>query len=177
MMKFRLFPTILAALALTATMAPAQQLAVTDAAPKLDGAVSAKEYSLQVPVGKITLSAARTTDTVFLAVSAPTAGWVSVGFGSERMDKARLFLGYLSGGKPSFSQQLGAGHAHGSLSPELAVREALGEAGGLTTLEIALKASDLIPNGQKELLVLVAYGANDSFSGYHVARGSVRIQL
>jgi len=168
---------VLSAFFLTAALASAQQLAVTGTAPNLDGAVAAKEYSLQLPVGKITLSAARTAESVFLAVSAPTTGWVSVGFGSERMDQAKLFLGYMAGGKPSFSQQLGAGHAHSSQSPELAVREVLGEAGGVTTLEIAFQAGDLIPKGQKELVILVAYGADDSFSGYHVARGSVRIQL
>ena len=78
--------------------------------------------------------------------------------------------------KSNFSQQLGKGHSHSPLAKPLEVRDALGEAAGVTTLETAFKAADVI-DGQKELWVLVAYGANDSFSGYHTARGSVKLQL
>ena len=166
----------LGALVLTAALASAQNLPPSGSAPTLDGVVSANEYSLSVPVGKITLSASRTADTVYLAVSAPTTGWVSVGFGSQLMDGAELFLGYVAGGKPSFSQQLGAGHGHGQLAKQLEVRNALREAGGVTTLETAFKAGDVV-GGKKELWVLVAYGADDSFASYHLARGSVKIQL
>ena len=176
-MKNRAFTALAGLLLLGASLASAQQLPVTASAPKLDGVVSAKEYSFQTSLGKLTLSASRTADTVFLAVSAPTTGWVSVGFGSDKMDGAKLFLGYVSGGQPSFSGQLGAGHGHGTLSPALEVRQALGEAGGATTLETAFKASQVIAGDQKELWVLVAYGPDDTFSSYHVARGSFKIQL
>jgi hypothetical protein len=176
-MKHHVFAALAGALLLSATLASAQQLAATGSSPKLDGVVSEKEYSYTTMVGKLTLSASRTADTVFLAVSAPTTGWVSVGFGSEKMDGAKLFLGYVAGGKPSFSQQLGAGHGHGAPASELQVRDALGEAGGATTLETAFKASQVIAEGQKELWVLFAYGPDDTFSSYHVARASIKIQL
>ncbi len=113
---------------------------------------------------------------MYLAVSAPTTGWVSVGFGSERMDGADLFLGFMSGGKPSFTQQLGSAHTHRQLPKPLEVRDALREAGGVTTLEIAVKADEVI-GGKKELWVLVAYGADDSFASYHLARGSLKLKL
>jgi len=175
-MNSRLLTAVLGALTLTTALASAQTLALTGSAPTLDGVVAANEYSLSLPVGKITLSASRTADTVYLAVSAPTTGWVSVGFGSERMDGADLFLGCVTGGKPSFSQQLGAGHAHSRLPTPLVVRDAVQEAGGATTLETAFKAGDVI-GGKKELWVLVAYGADDSFSSYHLARGSIKLKL
>jgi hypothetical protein len=175
-MNARLFIAWLGALVLTTALASAQTLSLTGSAPTLDGVVAANEYSLQVPVGKITLSASRTADTMYLAVSAPTAGWVSVGFGSQLMDGADLFLGCVAGGKPSFTQQLGSAHTHNALPKPLEVRDALREAGGVTTLETAFKSGDLI-DGKKELWVLVAYGPNDSFASYHLARGSVKLKL
>jgi hypothetical protein len=175
-MNYRALAALSGVLVLTAALASAQALPAGGPAPKLDGVVAEREYSLQVLVGKITLSASRTADSVYLAVSAPTTGWVSVGFGSERMDGADLFLGFVAGAKPSFSQQLGAGHGHGPLAKPLEVRNALREAGGVTTLETAFKAADVI-GGKKELWVLVAYGPDDSFASYHLARGSVKLQL
>ena len=175
-MNIRFITSGLVALVLTAALASAQTLPPTGPAATLDGVVAASEYSLQVPVGKITLSASRTADTVYLAVSAPTTGWVAVGFGAERMDGADLFLGFVAGGKPSFTQQLGSGHGHSQLAKPLEVRDALREADGVTTMEIAFKAGDVI-GGKKELWVLVAYGAADSFSGYHLARGSAKLML
>jgi hypothetical protein len=175
-MNSRVLAVLSGALVLTAALASAQTLSLTGSAPTLDGVVAANEYSLKVPMGKITLSASRTTDTMYLAVSAPTTGWVSVGFGSERMDGAKLFLGCVASGKPSFIQQLGAGHGHGALAKPLEVRDALREAGGVTTLETAFKAADVLAD-KKELWVLVAYGADDSFSSYHLARGSIKLKL
>jgi DOMON domain len=176
-MKYRYFAIALGAMVLSTALAAAQTLPLGGPTPTLDGVVGAKEYSLQVPVGKITLSASRTADTVYLAVSAPTTGWVAVGFGSERMDGADMFLGYVADGKPSFSQQLGSGHSHGQLAKPLELRNALGEVSGTTTMEIAFKVADVIPAAQQELAVLVAYGANDSFSGYHLGRGVVKLKL
>jgi hypothetical protein len=57
------------------------------------------------------------------------------------------------------------------------VRDALREAGGVTTLETAFQASDVIQGNQKELWVLVAYGPDDTFTSYHLARASIRLGL
>jgi hypothetical protein len=175
-MNFRLFSAALGALVLSAALAAAQTLSPNGPAPAIDGVVAANEYSLKVPVGRITLSASRAADTLYLAVSAPTTGWVSVGFGSQLMDGADLFLGCVAGGKPKFTQQLGKEHTHGPLAKPLEVREALREASGTTTLEAAFKAGEVI-GGKKELWVLVAYGPDDSFASYHLARGSVKLKL
>jgi hypothetical protein len=164
------------ALVLTAALASAQALPPTGPTPVIDGVVAANEYALKIPVGKITLSASRTADMVYLAVSAPTTGWVSVGFGSQLMDGADLFLGYVAGGKAAFTQQLGKGHGHNPLAKSLEVRDALRESGGVTTLETAFKAAEVLA-GKKELWVLVAYGPDDSFASYHLARGSVKLKL
>jgi len=172
--RFQLLAAALLVLCLSP--AAAQTLSVSDQAPSVDGVVAAGEYSLSRSVGKITLWATRTADELYLAVSAPTAGWVAVGFGSPRMDGADLFLGYVSGGKASFTQQLGRGHSHGPLGKPLEVRDALRETAGTTTMETAFPAAQVLDGG-KELWVLVAYGPNDSFASYHVARGSVQLKL
>ena len=64
-MNSRLLTAVLGALTLTTALASAQTLALTGSAPTLDGVVAANEYSLSLPVGKITLSASRTADTVY----------------------------------------------------------------------------------------------------------------
>ena len=54
-MNARFFTAVLGALVLTTALASAETLSLTGSAPTLDGVVAANEYSLKIPVGKITL--------------------------------------------------------------------------------------------------------------------------
>lgn len=155
----------------------AQQLPVSSSPVKLDGVVADNEYALTLPLGKMTVYLSRTADTVSMAVSAPTTGWVALGFGAEKMDDASLFLGTVTDGKTALSQQRGSGHGHRELADPLKVDYAMSEAGGSTTLEMAFRAADVVAAGQSELKILAAYGATDSITAYHTARDRVTVKL
>jgi hypothetical protein len=93
------------------------------------------------------------------------------------MDGAHLFIATVSGGTASLSQQLGSGHSHKEISENLAIDYAIVEDSGRTTLEIALKTSDVIAIGQKEIAILVSFGGADKITAYHSARDHITFQL
>jgi hypothetical protein len=155
----------------------AQQLPISPSSVKLDGVIADKEHILTLPLGKMTVYLTRTADTVSMAISAPTTGWVALGFGSEKMDGARLFLGTVVDGNAALSQQRGSSHSHKPLADTLEVSFAMSEAKGSTTLEMAFRASDVIAAGQGELTILAAYGATDTITAYHKARDRVTVTL
>src|SRR5208337_4349881 len=87
--------------------------------PKVDGSVTPGEYSrsLSLVDGSVTVSwQADASGGLYVAVSAPTTGWVGLGLGSVVMDGAHIFMGYVKDGTPVFSEQVGVGHGH-SKSP------------------------------------------------------------
>ena len=168
---------ILVLLSLGLTLASAQKLPITPSSVKVDGLISEKEYALTVLLDKMTLLVTRTADTLHLGLSAQTKGWVALGFGSDRMDGARFFIGTVSDGTVSLSQQFGSGHSHKEVSDNLAIDYAIVEGSGRTTLEIALKTSDVISVGQTELTILASFGSTDKITAYHSSRERFTFQL
>jgi hypothetical protein len=168
---------ILALLSLGLTLASAQKLPITPSSVKVDGLISEKEYALTVPLEKMTVVITRTADTLFIGLSAQTKGWVALGSGSERMDGAHLFIATVTDGTASLSQQLGSGHSHKEVSDNLAIDYAIVEGSDRTTLEIALKTSDVISVGQTELTILASFGGTDKITAYHSARDHITFQL
>jgi hypothetical protein len=153
-------------------------LPVGKEAPTVDGAAGASEYAVGTEVGKMKLWLSRTADTVYAALSAGTTGWVAVGFGSPRMDGALLFIGFVGrDGKAQLKVQKGSGHSHGDLESQALVKFAIKEDGGVTTLELALKASSVIAKDATDLPVIFAMGGADNFFGYHQARASQDVKL
>jgi hypothetical protein len=177
-MRKRVFLVVLV-LAVIAVAGCAQKLAVGSSPATIDGVVSASEYSLSLPLGQMTVYLNRTADTLDMAITAPTTGWVAVGYGSDRMDGGSLFLGAVKDGKATLSEQMGMGHGHTDVGvtsmPE--VSYAAKEEGGSTALEIAFKASDVISTNQSELMILAAYGISDNFFSYHSARNRATVKL
>jgi len=152
------------------------------AKPVVDGVVKAGEYSYTHDFEQqLTLSASRTADTLYFGVVGSTSGWVAVGLGSERMDGAAIFIGYVgTDGKVQFKPQLGKGHRHGDATSDISgsvVSYAMKEAGGKTTLEVAIKAADFVKSGQASLDVIFAMGDQKSFSQYHTYRGAASLAL
>lgn len=168
---------ILALLSLGLASACAQKLPIGSSSVKIDGLISDKEYALTVPLDKMTVYVTRTAEALFLGLTAQTRGWVALGFGSERMDGARLFIGTVTDGTASVSQQLGSGHGHRETSDNLPIDYAIVESSGRTTLELALRTSDVIAGGQTELQVLIAFGSTDKITAHHSARDHISFQL
>ena len=156
-------------------------LGIRSSAPAVDGVVNPGEYASTKDLGSITLSVSRTVDRLFLAVVGKTSGWVAVGTGSQRMDGAVIFIGFVDkGGKVQLAPQAGQGHSHKDTTQNVAdtvAASAMREAAGATTLEIALKSDAYVAKGQDSLDLIVAVGADDSFTARHTSRSGLSIQL
>ncbi len=181
-MKKMLLTLSIIAFAFTGFTAGAQAaspaLAIGTAKPTLDGVVQASEYPVVVETGKQTIWLSRTADTIYVAVSADTTGWVAVGFGSLKMDGALMLMGFVgSDGKAQAKLQKGSGHSHGDLASDALVQFAMKEQGGKTVLEAALKASSIIGKDAKSLPMIWAFGGGDNYTSFMLARGWFTVDL
>jgi hypothetical protein len=171
---------LLAALGATA-FAQAKSLAVTTAKISVDGVVSHSEYSFSQTFDSITVYASRTSDALYLAAVGDSTGWVALGLGSMKMDGSTIFMGYVGkDGKPQFKSQSGSGHSHHDASAEVSatiISFAMKEAGGKTTLELALKPAAYIKPGQSALDIIYAVGTERSFIPRHFFRGALSLPL
>jgi hypothetical protein len=167
--------------ALVASAGFAQQLAVTAAKPVVDGVVASGEYSYAKTLGPLVLSASRTADTLFVAITGETSGWVAVGLGSTKMNGATIFMGFVDDqGKVQFKPQAGSGHRHSDAEKAVTdsvVSYSIKTAGGKTTLELALKAALYIKEGQATLDAIFAIGQAKSFLPLHSFRGFTSLTL
>jgi hypothetical protein len=166
---------------LVASAGFAQQLAVSTAKPVVDGVVAEGEYTYVKAFGPVVLSASRTADTLFVAVTGDTSGWVALGLGSLKMNGATIFMGFVDDkGAVQFKPQAAAGHRHSDAEKAVAgsvVSYAMKTAGGKTTLELALKAAPYVTGGQSTLDAIFAIGQAKSFLPLHSFRGSTSITL
>ena len=153
------------------------RLPVTDKAPVVDGKVSEGEYALRVDLDKATLYLSRTATELYAAVQSNAGGWVALGAGSLRMDRARIYIGFVKAGNASFAVQAGAGHRHAAAKDPAVLGHALQEVNGVTVLELRLDAKALIAAGQTSLKLIVGTSGTDSFAMYHSFRKSLEIGL
>lgn len=144
---------------------------------QIDGTIAAGEYSLTVDLAKAKLALRWTDDLLAIGVTAETKGWIAVGLGSRKMDKAIIFIGFATGDQAQVKIQKGAGHSHGDVALEAMSAYALAEKGKETTMEIAVKAPSFITADQTGLDLIVAFGGSDSFSGLHRYRTSLTVAL
>jgi DOMON domain len=152
-----------------ATFSQDQHLAVSSTGPSVDGVVKAGEYTYARDFDhQLTLYASRTADTLCFGVVAITDGWVAVGLGSQKMDGAAIFMGFVdTDGKVSFKTETGKGHRHVDAPSAISasvISYAINQEGGKTTLEVAVKAASFIKQGQSSLDVICAMGKDRSFT-------------
>jgi hypothetical protein len=159
----------------------AQSLATTTTKPVVDGVVNTGEYSFSKDYGSLVLHVNRTADSLTVAVVGTTKGWVAFGLGSQKMDGATIFIGFVQAdGKVQFKPQAGRGHVHRDTTAEVAatiVKSAMAEKDGKTTLEVELKPASYIAAGAKQLDMIYAQGSDDSFVPGHMVRGSLGLAL
>jgi hypothetical protein len=169
-----------ALLVVGATAAGAQgalKLGLTSASPTVDGVVSAGEYGVSSTSQGLQVSLAWTADALYLAVVGPTTGWVAAGLGSDVMDSAVIYIGFVTGDKVQFKVQKGTGHIHDDTAGFTPAQFALKEANGQTVLELSLKSSDFITRGQAQLTLIAASGGSDSFFAMHRQRARLLVAL
>lgn len=175
MNKF-LLAVVALSLALLASVS-AQTLAPAALVPVADGHFGAAEYSFTGSYNGMKLGTSLSADgkTLFVALEAPTTGWVAVGLGSLKMNGAFMVLAYDKNGTPSISEQTGSGHGHKPNAVNILTAGAVKEAGGVTVLEFALPAAGF--TGTASLKMLVAYGNNDNFTSIHSKFASTEISI
>lgn len=148
----------------------AQELVPGPGKPVADGVIAAGEYSLVRDLSgmKLHLSLSADGKTLGVGLVAPTKGWVAVGLGSRVMDGALMVLGYDAAGKPTVSEQRGAGRSHSPIGSSVLGASAVKETGEATTLEFSIPIAGLVAGGK--LGLVLAYGTPDNFTTRHAAR-------
>jgi hypothetical protein len=179
MRKTRFFNACI--LLLTAATAAGAQSTLTlnqiTTLPQVDGVISPREYSLATRTDSMELDLLWATGTLYIAVSGQTAGWVAVGIGSTVMESSVMYIGFVTGDKIQLKVQQGDRHGHSDIDTNAPVQYFLRETGGQTVLELALKASDFIANGQKKLDCIIAMGGSDAFLSMHKAKAAFTVSL
>lgn len=153
----------------------AQILPAGAMAPKADGVLSPSEYPAVKTGAGMSLGVALSNDekTLYLAVQAPTAGWVALGVGSLRMDGAFMVLAFDANGAQTVSEQTGKGHGHSPNATKKLISAAVKEANGMTTLEIALPSAGYTAGDAVKLIF--AYGGADNLNSMHRGFSSAEV--
>jgi hypothetical protein len=147
-------------------------LSKSSSLPKVDGVIAASEYQYSGAVSGMKIYATLgSDDMLYIAVEAPSSGWVAAGVGGLVMNGSRLFLGAIQDGKPAFIEKAGVGHFYTD-AKELVVKKWLVKTtGDLSVLELSLPSSAALWKGQ--INMIFAYSKSSSFSSKHSARGSL----
>jgi hypothetical protein len=144
--------------------------------PSTDGVIGASEYQFSGTVSGIKVYATLgSDDTLYLAVEAPTSGWVAAGLGGLVMNGSRLFLGAIQDGKPAFIEKAGVGHFYTDAKELVIKKWAVKTKGEDTVLELSLPASAAVWKGQVN--AIFAYSKTPSFTNRHAARGALSFTI
>ena len=113
---------LFAATAIGAQTKPVE-LSASDAWVTVDGVSAASEYTATAEIGKTKLSLARDKDNLYVSITGETTGWISVGFGSLKMDGALMFIGFVgSDGKAQGKLQKGTRNTHTDVASDALVQ-------------------------------------------------------
>jgi hypothetical protein len=169
--------TIVLGLLLVAAVTAQETLAVSENSPQIDGIILPGEYSLVVELPRGTLYLNRTGELLSVALQSELDGWVSVGLGSQKMNEASIYIGFVDSGKQVFAKQLGRGHGHtdAPVAEPTAYRLTENQTG--TVLEIGFPVSAFIPAGTTRLALVAACGRRDDLTSYHSMRRGLEIDL
>jgi hypothetical protein len=163
---------------LLVTAAASQEiLKVTADSPQIDGIISEGEYSMVVELPGAMLYLNRTAELLSIALQSELKGWVAVGLGSQKMDEAHIYIGYVDSGKQVFAKQLGRGHSHKDSQAAEPTAFSLKENQTGTVLELSFPSSAFIPAGATRLLLIAASGSQDNLTSYHSMRRGLEIRL
>ncbi len=147
------------------------------------------DYDHEVKAKKMTFSWQVDGDTLAVKLSAPTEGWVGIGFNpSKKMQDANFVLGYVKKGEAKIIDEFGTGSTKHKSDKKLGgttdtTLVSGTEEGGITTIEftIPVKSSDKYDTPfdiNSDTTVLLAYGPDrDSFKARHKYRTAVKINL
>ncbi len=152
------------------------------------GALRAATYPHSISVDQMHFSWSVAGDQLAVQVSAPTRGWVGVGFNpTDMMKGARIVIGYVKDGKPEISNDFGVGVTRHQPVEQLGGKASVTVVGGsetetTTTLEFRLPLKSTGTHGQSidpagETTLMLAYGPSDSFLMQHQYEREVKVNL
>lgn len=148
------------------------RLSPSQKTPKVDGSIEVGEYEYNTTVNGMKISATLGSDEkLYLAVDAPTSGWVALGTGSLVMNGSRLYFGVIRDGKPTFAEMTAAGHGAAPAKNTVALAWALSSAGNSTRLELAVPSREALSDGM--LKIIFSYSSSPDFRVKHRARGAL----
>ncbi|UCG00014.1 MAG: hypothetical protein JSV89_10855 [Spirochaetaceae bacterium] len=174
--KNRIF-AIVFGLVLVAAATAQNRLVVSSSSPEIDGVIVAGEYSLMIELPRGTLYLNRTEQVLSIAIQSELDGWVGVGLGSQRMNQASIYIGYVDSGREVFARQQGRGHSHRDASVAEPAEVRLGENAAGTVMELSFPASAFVPSGSSRLSLIVACGKRNNLTSYHSMRRGLEIEL
>jgi hypothetical protein len=155
----------------------------------LSGSVYAAGYDHQITSQKMIFAWKVDGALLHVKLSAPTKGWVGIGFNpSKEMKDAKYVLGYVQGGKAVISDEFGTGETKHESVENLGGKNDVtlvggAEEAGVTTIEFTLPLISTDTKGgtinpAAETVVLLAYGPDSvSFKLKHKYRAKVTVNL
>jgi len=148
---------------------------------------SAMEYN-EVTVEGITFQWMTDDEYLYGMVSAPTSGWVAVGFDpTNQMADANIIIGYVDGGMVSIRDDFGTSSTSHASDTSLGGTDNIMDPGGMEengdtmiSFKIPLNSTDmydqeLIPG--ENYTIILAYGSADNFTSYHTLATFTDIDL
>jgi hypothetical protein len=146
--------------------------------------------SMQISADGITVNWLVSGDSIAFEVTAPTTGWVSIGFNPSRVMKdADFIIGYVENGKAVVRDQFGNGTFSHKSDTDMGGSDDIlefggSESGGKTTLSFTIPIDsgdeyDTVLTPGQEHTVLIAYGPDgaDNFTKKHSVRAKVKVTL
>ncbi len=141
---------------------------------------------MRITTARITFKWAAIKDNLYVIVSAPTDGWIAVGFEPTRMMKnANIIIGYVKGTEVVIDDQFGIKPTSHKPDTELGGTNDVtilggSDTGDITTLIFSIPLDSMDTFDRKiekgnEYTILVAYGTRDNLTSYHKKRGKVKI--
>lgn len=164
--------TLLMMFCLTAQVLPKGQ-----DTPVSDGIIAPGEYPLVRAAGNTDIGIALSSDSaiLYLSITAPAEGWVSLGLGSLKMNGAFMVFAFDNKGKTSITEETGKGKSHSINKSNVLISSAVKEADGKTVLEFAVKSAEYVKNGKLDLIA--AFGKRDSRTALHAWKTSLTVQI
>jgi len=164
--------------------------ACTSGAETVDNSQASPETPVVFTADGVTLTIRLETDSLEISISAPTTGWVSVGFEPSRVMKdADIYIGYVQDGEVYLRDDFGTGNtSHApdtSLGGESSFARLSGsEVDGVTSITFTIPRNsgdrfDKVLTAGGSYKVLMGYGpeGSDDFTTYHRWVKSVDLTL
>lgn len=151
--------------------------------------IFAAEYQHSLNIGKMTFDWSVNGDQLAVKLSAPTKGWVAIGFNpSKKMKDANIIIGYVKKGKVKILDEFGTAATQHKSDKKIGGTNSVtviggSEEGNTTTIEFSIPldsgdAKDTAIDPNADIVAIFAYGPDrDSFRVKHKFRDTITVNL